>query len=56
MSTKKERREGGINLKFGINRYTHYYYIKSITNKDLRTKFTIQGTQYFIIIYKGKRI
>ena len=54
MSTKKERREGGVNLKFGINRYTHYYYIKSITNKDLRTKFTIQGTQYFIIIYKGK--
>ena len=44
--------EGGINQKFGINRYTRLY-IKQINSKDLLYS-TGDYIQYLIISYNGK--
>ena len=43
---------GGINLEFGINRYT-LLYIKQIINKDLLYNIG-NSTQYSIKTYMGK--
>ena len=56
MFTKKEKREGGINLKFGINRYTLllFYKINNQQGPKDQVYSTWHYTQYFVIIYKGK--
>jgi len=56
MSTEKERREGGINLKFGINRYTLLLLYKIDNQQGPKDQIYSTGhyTQYFVIIYKGK--
>ena len=48
----KGKGEGGINLKFGVNRYTQLY-IKQINNKEPRFS-TGNYTQYLVVSYNEK--